>query len=125
MYGEKLCIASQKIAHLLLRRKNQINNKLCPMLFTTLLKSISARTYKNREIPKLSPQFRRLRYADIIIPLFFLFGNSFFAFILRKLRQIYASQNGKPKKYIMREYTHGKMANINKNTFGGEINDYP
>jgi hypothetical protein len=52
MYGEKLCIASQKIAHLLLRRKNQINNKLCQMLFTTLLKSISARTYKNRERPK-------------------------------------------------------------------------
>jgi len=84
------CPAKKSPAYFL-RHKNYNIEKL-PIFFTILLKNILAKRIKigkRKPFPKSSPQFRRLRYADIIIPLFSPFGNSFFAFILRKLRQFY------------------------------------
>ena len=50
-------------------------------------------TYKFEGLrPELSPQVLYLQYVNNIIPLFFLFGNRFFVFIVRNMRQFYARQ---------------------------------
>jgi hypothetical protein len=88
------------------------------------LKNITAKTYKNRE--KFQNCHRNFAVCGTLIILYLFFAvpvNSFFAFILRKLRQIYAvfSRQGSAVRYacgfyakiLCGEYIPAETANNN------------